>query len=240
MATEHWKHNKYAVFFHRLTHNDQQLLVENGEECSYRARQHIYEENDLLTDVFIIHSGQIKLSKAAIDDYQFILHLKDSGDILGDNVLYDVPVALMTAVARTACRVTKIKKDVLEDLLLSSPLIMQELLRGRAFNQLATQAKCTDLLFYGNDAALASVLLRFAHSYGIEDQLGWKINLRITHQEIAQFIGTTRETVNRIFSEWKKSGVLLTENGLIIIRKLRELKRLLHCHKCPHGICTIA
>ncbi|WP_143521267.1 Crp/Fnr family transcriptional regulator, partial [Pseudomonas sp. 2995-1] len=86
-----------------------------------------------------------------------------------------------------------------------------------------------DLILCGKTGAFYSTLVRFSNSYGVESNDGILINVQLTNQDIANYIGTTRESVNRMLNDLKKTDVLSMQDGHIILHNIQFLKDYLHC-----------
>jgi CRP-like cAMP-binding protein len=85
---------------------------------------------------------------------------------------------------------------------------------GRRRKQLET--KLEHLVFKDVQAKLAALLLELGEEYGQENEEGVLIGLKITHQEMANLIGSTRETISLTLAQFKKRG-LLDMNGRAVI-----------------------
>jgi len=73
------------------------------------------------------------------------------------------------------------------------------------------------------------------------EQVGetYRLAKRPSDGEFGQLIGAPRETVNRMFSQWKKEGVISMTPKEIIIHDAQYLRDLCHCEGCPAGVCRI-
>ncbi|MGJ9382649.1 Crp/Fnr family transcriptional regulator [Salipaludibacillus sp. CF4.18] len=65
------------------------------------------------------------------------------------------------------------------------------------------------------------------------------MKVQLTNQDIAQYIGTTREGVNRLMNELKKENIISYDGNYIVIRDIKFLKDFLQCGDCPVEVCTI-
>lgn len=77
---------------------------------------------------------------------------------------------------------------------------------------------------------------------GIHGTEGIRLNIKLTNADIADMIGATRESVNRMLSAFKEDGILDMKNGKMVIRRLEDLRYVCNCPKypaCPKEICRI-
>jgi CRP-like cAMP-binding protein len=80
------------------------------------------------------------------------------------------------------------------------------------------ERRVEDIAFRDVPTRLARVLLRFSTEFGIQDEIGLRINRRVTHLELANLIGSTRETVTATLNDFRRKGLIQLENHFIIIR----------------------
>ena len=102
-----------------------------------------------------------------------------------------------------------------------------------------TETKFRDLMMYGKPGALCSLLIRLSNSYGVPKGDHTVINYKINHAEMADMIGATRESVNRMLSDMKKEDAVEFHNGQIVIKDLPYLRDICHCEDCPKEICRM-
>jgi CRP-like cAMP-binding protein len=102
-----------------------------------------------------------------------------------------------------------------------------------------TQSKFRDLMLYGKTGALASTIIRLSNSYGKMQGDGIRIGIHLTNTDLANLIGTTRESVNRLLSSYRDDGVISYDQGHLVIHKLNVLQGICHCGDCPREICRI-
>ena len=88
------------------------------------------------------------------------------------------------------------------------------------------QSKVEQLVFKDVGSKLAELLLRLGSEHGIEHRRGLVLGLKITHQEMANLIGSTRETVSLTLSQFKRKGYIHTEGRKVILADRESLRSL--------------
>ncbi|MGA9074433.1 MAG: helix-turn-helix domain-containing protein, partial [Candidatus Sulfotelmatobacter sp.] len=73
---------------------------------------------------------------------------------------------------------------------------------------------------------LAKLLLEWSSKNGEGAKAEPRLKLRLTHEEIAQMIGTSRETVTRLFAELKKRQILQSKGSTLVIRNTSALREI--------------
>jgi CRP-like cAMP-binding protein len=86
--------------------------------------------------------------------------------------------------------------------------------------------KVEGLVFRDVTSKLAELLVKLAGEYGVDDSRGTMVALKITHQELANLIGSTRETVSLTLSQFKKKRYICTEGRKVIISDPEGLRAL--------------
>lgn len=99
--------------------------------------------------------------------------------------------------------------------------------------------KFRDLVLYGKKGALYSTLIRISNSYGVKVNGGILLDAPITHQELANFSSTSRESVTRELNYLKSKGIISFKGRKIIIHSLDYLKLKINCEGCPASYCVI-
>ena len=102
-----------------------------------------------------------------------------------------------------------------------------------------TQTKFRDLLLFGKAGALCSTIIRLSNSYGKPHGEHIIIPMRLTNTELAEMIGSSRESVNRMLADFRRQDIIDYEDNLIVIKNLDYLREVCHCENCPGNICRI-
>lgn len=226
-------------FFQQLSKENQDILLQHGIETYVKEGTTLFYEGDEAKNIYLIKSGKVRLSKMTIDHRKFFLHLKKENDIVGEFSLFNEMSVSMTAEVVENSKLVKFHRDHLEALFLQNGEIAVSFIKLFARNTQSTQAKFSDLLLYGKVGALYSILIRFSNSYGVNHHEDILIPVKLTNQDIANFIGTSRETANRMLQDLKKENIIAFLNGNILIKDINYLKNHLRCGRCPVEICTI-
>ncbi|QOY34163.1 Crp/Fnr family transcriptional regulator [Anaerobacillus isosaccharinicus] len=226
-------------FFKQLSKENQDILLQNGVETFVREGTTLFYEGDEAKSIYLIKSGKVRLSKMTIDHKRFFLHLKQEHEIVGEFSLFNDMSVSMTAEVIEDSKLIKFNRDHLEALFLQNGEIAVSFIKLFARNTQSTQAKFSDLLLYGKVGALYSILIRFSNSYGVNYHNDILLTVKLTNQDIANYIGTSRETTNRMLQDLKKDKIIAFLNGNILIKNIDYLKNHLRCGKCPVEICTI-
>jgi CRP/FNR family transcriptional regulator, cyclic AMP receptor protein len=201
-------------------------LAEKVELREIRRRQVIYLPGDPGMAVYLVNGGRVKVSKVTRDGKELTLSYRVPGEIFGETCLIDGEPREEMAEAMENALVTEIERGVYDDLLRTQPSLGYRMTKILAQRRREIEAKIENLVFKDVNAKLAELLLRFADEYGVEDARGTLVALKITHQEMANLIGSTRETVSLTLAQFKKRGLIQSEGRKVIISDREGLKAL--------------
>ncbi|WCK55488.1 Crp/Fnr family transcriptional regulator [Aneurinibacillus sp. Ricciae_BoGa-3] len=200
----------------------------------------LYNEGEPASNLFVIRSGKIKISKLTAQGREMTLQMCQTGDIVGEPGLFSDNAQYMTsAIVVEDSVVGVVSQQTLEHKLVENGTLAVEFMKWIGQVHRSTQSKFRDLMMNGKQGALYSTLIRMANTYGKEDVNGIFIDFPLTNQELGNFCGTTRERINRLLNELKKNRVISFKNGYITIHDLQYLKDMIDCEDCPPDICRL-
>lgn len=207
------------------------------EELMYPKRaesgSYLFWEGEPTGKLYYIRSGKVKLRKSTEDGKDFILSILQAGDMLCEPDDGMRAVHSFSAEAIEDAELGVIQWKDLEILLYRHGDFAVRFMNWMALMHRVTESKFRDLLLFGKPGALASTLIRLANSYGVATPEGILIRLKLTNSELADFVGTTRESVNRMLSGLKDEGTIELRKGCILILNLNALKQICQCPACP-------
>lgn len=208
-------------------------------EMKVDAGTYLFWEGDPADKLYFIINGRVKITKSSDDGRQFILYMYQNGDMFGQVDPYQDSKEWFSAEAAEDSLIGIIQKKDLEVLLWQDGDLAIEFTRWMGLIHRMTQTKFRDLMMHGKPGALCSLLIRLKNTYGEEREEGTLITKKLTNTELADMIGATRESVNRLLSDFKSRGVITYDKGHIVILDLDYLKDICHCENCPLQICRI-
>ncbi|WP_432777199.1 Crp/Fnr family transcriptional regulator [Brevibacillus gelatini] len=201
----------------------------------------LFIDGETADKLYLLESGQIKLTKTTSDGKELTLQVFGAGELVGMVGLFEPDVAYTsTATMHEPGEVIVIQRSALEKLLLENGEFCVDFLRWMAIMNRRIQSKFRDLLLNGKIGAFYSTLIRMSNTYGEEREDGILIKLSLTNRDLAQFIGLTRESVNRMLADLKKQGVIeILPHGYLLVKDLEYLKEAICCDDCPPEICQM-
>jgi CRP-like cAMP-binding protein len=201
-------------------------LAEKIEMKEVRRRQVIYLPGDPGGAVYFVNGGRVKISKVTRDGKELTLAYRGPGEIFGETCLIDGGPREEMAEAMENAMITEIERAEFERLLNTQATLGFRLSKVLAQRRREVENKIENLVFKDVNAKLAELLLRLATEYGVDDARGTLVALKITHQEMANLIGSTRETVSLTLAQFKRKGLISTDGRKVILADREGLRAL--------------
>ncbi|CAA9455091.1 MAG: Transcriptional regulator, Crp/Fnr family [uncultured Rubrobacteraceae bacterium] len=193
----------------------------------YQPGDAIYNEGEYGDALYILISGVVKLFRPYSGSKEATLRLLKSWDIFGHLAFVGEARQRAYAEAVTECKVTKVPKIFVERAIRREPraaLKMMTLLELRLV-QYEELVKC--LLPRETEVRLANLLPILARKFGerYDDSRSVTIDLRLTHQDLAAMVASTRESVTKVLNDMRSRGVVKIEGGRITLMDHAALER---------------
>lgn len=191
---------------------------------AYPAGAVLFIEKQTARGVYVLCEGEVKLSISSSEGKRLILRMTKPGEVLGlVSALSGAPHEV-TAETLRPCQVAFIPRDAFLRFI-SKHAEAYPLVAGQLGSQY--QVACERLRNLGLSASapekLAKLLLDFSVR-GQQTKEGTRVKLPLTHEEIAEFIGTTRETVTRTLSEFKSHHLVELRGSTLVIENRKALE----------------
>jgi len=181
------------------------------------------EKSDTL---FIINEGQVKISKLTKEGKEQIVHIFTNGDFFGELSLFSSDETYsFDACAISDVKICTLTKHDMDKIIMSNPEISLKLLQVISKRLTQTENLAQNLATNDAEIRIAFMLLEFGEKYGIAVSQGLQINLPINREEMANYVGVTRETISRKLSIFEELGIIsLKGNKVLIIKKIDTLR----------------
>jgi CRP-like cAMP-binding protein len=201
-------------------------LLPNVKVGTFRPRQVIYLPGDRAQGVHFLSSGRIKISKVTRDGKELTLAYRTEGDFFGEPCLLEGGPREEMAEAMDPSLTVEVDRELLDGMLRTNGVASYRFTRALILRRKDLETRVEQLIFKDVGAKLAELLLNLGLEHGIADQRGTVVGLKITHQEMANLIGSTRETVSLTLSQFKRKGLIQTEGRKVILADPEGLRAI--------------
>lgn len=201
-------------------------LAAASQTQSYRARQVVYLPGDRAASVHFIAGGRVKVSKVTRDGKELTLAYRTAGEFFGETCLLEGGPREEMVEAMETTATLEVDRAAFDHLLATHAQVAYPFARALIGRWRALQTKVEQLVFKDVGSKLSELLLRLGSEHGVEHRRGLVLGLKITHQEMANLIGSTRETVSLTLSQFKRKGYIHTEGRKVILADREALRSL--------------
>lgn len=203
--------------FSRLDRISLERVSRIARRRRYRRGSTIFFEGDPGDSLLIIVSGAVKIYKAAEDGREKTLTILEKGDFFGEMGVFDGAPRSAAAEALSDCEVLIIDRSRFLDLLDATPGLATDVALALAERLRRANDDLERLAFRDARGRVIEALLQLSRAHGERTDRGVRLTLRLTHQELASYIGVTRETVTRLLAELQESRLVLVDTGRRIV-----------------------
>ena len=191
--------------------------------------QVILSPDDPPDRIHILKKGKVRVYRVTPDGKQLTLDIYDRGTILGDMRLLgqaQVPEAYAETIdAAVICTITP---DELRRLVERYPIIGVNIITFLSSRLREAERELEAMAYQRVGQRLARKLIDLAQRFGVETVRGTLIQARLTQQELAEMIGTTRETLAHTLSDFRRRDLLDTAHHQVVIRDAERLAEVAH------------
>jgi CRP/FNR family cyclic AMP-dependent transcriptional regulator len=193
--------------FSTLTDDEFNQLAHIFVARAYRKNQVIFLEEETGSYMYVVLSGKVKVAKAGAAGKESILAIHRTGDFFGEMALLDGKTAPATVSAMEDAKIISLSGADFHKYLLHNQKVMLQIIQvlcARLRQVWQTQSLSSSTA----DARIRMGVYQLAKRHGIRDAHGTIIDLKITHQELAEMVGTSRETVTRVLTKLRERGII--------------------------------
>lgn len=184
----------------------------------------IFVEGQTLDGIYVLCSGRVKLTVCSKDGKLIILHIAEPGEILGLSAAISDSIYTATAEAVEQCRVNYVRRNDFLRFLENNPQACLNAVRQLSQNY---QSACFRIGALGLSATVADKLATLFLGWcdvSEEDADGIHFKIYYTHEELAQMIGTSRETVTRLLKSFRDRKLIKRKGSKFIVPDRKKLE----------------
>jgi CRP/FNR family cyclic AMP-dependent transcriptional regulator len=187
----------------------------------------LFVEGQMPRGIFVICKGTVKLSINSPGGRTMIVKLAEPGEVLGLSATISGKPYEVTAETIDPCQINFVKRDdflrFLKDDVEACFKVAEQL--SEKYHNACDEVRSLGLSHSAAEK-LAKLLLEWSSKNGEAAKAEPRLKLRLTHEEIAQMIGTSRETVTRLFADMKKHQIVQWKGSTLVIRNPAALREI--------------
>ncbi|HTW16098.1 MAG TPA: Crp/Fnr family transcriptional regulator [Nocardioides sp.] len=185
----------------------------------------LFSQGDPGASMYVVAEGSLKVTRSASQDRPTMLAVLGPGDVLGEMSLLDASDrdATVTAVAPTT--LLELSRSRFDEEIGRRPDLVRALLSHLARRLRASNDTIADLVFADVPARVARMVLKLGERFGVPAEDGaLVVEHRLTQSELAQLVGSARETVNKALARFASEGLIDVQQRVITIRDAERLR----------------
>ncbi len=208
-----------SLLFKGLQASMVERVAELAREKSFARAESIFFEGDEATGFYLVAEGQVKIFKMSLDGREQILHVFGRGEPFGEVPVFHGQPFPANAMAMTSTRLLFFPRKEFVALVTSTPTLALSMLAMLSLRLRRFASQIESLSLKEVPGRLAAHLLYLAEEQGRTDQ----VTLEIPKGQLASLLGTSPETLSRIFSRMKEEGLIQVQGKTIILCNYEEL-----------------
>ena len=221
--TEKIWHLRRCNLFEQLTPEQIARLESRSRTRSFPRKSPIYLPGDHAQDVLLLTAGRAKICSLTEDGKQAIFGFIEPGELFGELAVIGAGERENYAEAVEKSTIIMIPRDALLELMEELPLLSMGITKLIGMRRRRIERRLKNLLFRSNRQRIVHLLLELVEQYGTRTPEGMLIRIRLSHQDLADIIGSTRETVTVVLGNLQREGYVVTSRRKIVVVDLERL-----------------
>ncbi len=212
-------------FFSSLKENELLQISQKFIEKEFKKGGYLFWEGEPAACLYVIKTGKVKVLKHSAQGREIVLEVITPGEICGGGTIFS-ETQYASARAEERSKVYSLSKKDLLFLIKNHQNLALEVIIFLGKKLLQAHEMMISLISRKVEKRIAALLLGLTEKHGSNVPEGIKISLKLTRQDMADFVGTTVETAIRVISRFKKMGILAPGSKEIILKNREKLKEI--------------
>jgi CRP/FNR family transcriptional regulator, cyclic AMP receptor protein len=211
-------------FFCQLPGPALQALASVKFTTTYPAEAVLYVEGQTPRGVYMLCKGRVKLTMNSAEGKTLIVRICEPGEILGAHAAFSGEPYEVTAEALQPCQVDFVRSEDFTRLVHEQPAIAVAAMRQLSASY---RRACQEIRYLGLSRSASEKVAQFlleTSTKGRQTNQGKRFHLGLTHEEISQIVGISRETVTRTMTDFKCKDLIATQGSIVVIRNESGLR----------------
>ena len=217
---------KQMPLFAGLTDDELGALTRDLLCRRFREGEAIFQQGDPGQMLYLVESGQVRIYVQDEEGQETSVTLCGPGDMFGELAVIDGLPRSASAVAMDRTVVHILSRDRFREHMRRSPQLALNFMKTLSVRVRYSTQQVSSLTLLDTPGRLARKLLELARDHGQVEPTGVRINLTLTQSDLASLIGATRESVNKALGVFRRQGLILTQQGHIVIIEPDALREM--------------
>lgn len=217
---------QHSELFDALSPSEMQRLLSQIEPLDLPKHHALFTPGSPCEAIYFLETGSIRLTKPSPDGKSFvILALLGPGDLLGD-AAWEFGTHDCAAETLEESRIYRLSRETLEIFVRENPKFALRLVQVVGNRLKQAQDRIEDLVFRQVPSRVAKLFINLAENHGKMTPSGIVLDVPLTHQEIADFVGSSRVTVTQVLNRFRSRNWVGIKSKKVTIRNPGALEEL--------------
>jgi CRP-like cAMP-binding protein len=212
--------------FSSMSDEELDLLLRATTTKKLDARQTLFRKGDAGNQLYAIASGSLKVMATGADGRDVLFTLLGAGDVIGEISILDGGERSASAVAFEPTELLVLHRRELIPFLEQHPHIAIGLAGVLAAMVRRLSERAEDRQTMPLAGRMAKRLLALAEQHGQRPIVGGPVEIRLPQQDLADLVGATRESVNKLLRGWEEQGIVGLGRGRVVLKRPADLEAI--------------
>ena len=214
------------AIFSNLAPSELEPVADKLRRRTFQRGEVIFHQDDPGDRLHFLEEGMVKISLVRADGRENDIMLLTPGDCFGEMSVLDGGTRSAKAVAMETTETMTLSREEFLEFLNAHSQVAIEIVRLLVKRLRITDEMIGDLVFLDVPTRVAKKVLELSHSYGDRQNQSGNLTVPIGQEELSRLVGSSRETVSRALSAYRRMGLLSTSHRRITITDLDGLQKM--------------
>jgi CRP-like cAMP-binding protein len=207
-----------------LGRDDLRRLAATTTLSNHPAGAVIFLKGDPGKSMLAVVRGRVKICAHSSEGKELILNIIERGGLFGEIALFDGEPRTADAIALEETDLLSLERSKFQPFFKENPDLALRLLGVVCKRFRETSEHLEDCLFREAPSRLARCLLRLSGAFGKNVDGGILLDIKLSQQQLGNYVGVSRETVNKQLGEWQRDGLVTINSSIITLRNKAALE----------------
>jgi CRP-like cAMP-binding protein len=208
-------------FFSGLSEDDLLELESHIKRKRIAKNEVVLFEEETTKYMYIVYAGKVRVVKINLDGREQIITIHKKKEYFGEMALLDGKTSPATVIAMEDSEIGLLSRDDFDHFIENNDAMRRNIITALCTQLREAWMMIRIMSFDNAEKRIMAVLSRMQELYGVVDNRGGIINIKLTHQQIASYASVTRETVTRVLNRFEKEAIIeILDGKCILLTKL--------------------
>ena len=212
--------------FSSLDERELDRLIQSTTTRRLAAKEVLFRKGDSGNQLFWVLTGTLKVTGVGTDGKDVVFRLMRPGEVVGEIALLDGEPRSATVAAVEATTLVTLHRRDFVPFLEQHPRAAIRLAAVMAERVRRLSERAEDRQTMSLPARLAKRLLALAEEHGTRPVVGGPVEIHLSQQDLADLVGTTRESVNKQLRSWEEEGIVGLGRGRTVLKQPKLLAQI--------------